>query len=266
MPKLPTPRQSKKKLYEFFHTEVFFGLGLNLLRKKSALDDAYFQQLSRSVKDWIVLTLVNRRASLLKSERLRAAIHYLIAEGDLNETAIPFACNATDLVSGKPHLFQTGDIRTAILASSTIPGYFPPVQLGDKKLVDGAVTHNLPVPFARELGADFVVAVDVHPKLHPETEYQNVLEVIMRAGAIMSYTRSQERLSNPDLLISPPIKEYFWYEFDRYREIINAGEEAATMTLDQVPHRWPKPRRVFRRLLSSVPNRSFFFFNEPGNS
>ena len=79
-------------------------------------------------------------------------------------------------------------------------------------------------------------------------EYNSALEVILRAGAITAQARSEEQSYNPDLLISPLIKEYFWYEFDRFREIINAGEEAAVMMLDRIPQRRSQPRRAFQRL------------------
>ncbi|NIW79972.1 MAG: hypothetical protein GWN16_11155, partial [Calditrichae bacterium] len=77
-----------------------------------------------------------------------------------------------------------GDMQTAIVASTTIPGYFPPIEINGRKLVDGAVTYNLPVDLARQFGADIVIGVDVHPVLHPENDFNNVFEVILRANTI----------------------------------------------------------------------------------
>ena len=245
----PDAAAVEDRLYSFFNSAQFDSLGLHLLRKKSVMTEDYFQQLSQSVKDWLMMNVVARRSSLLKSERLQEAVRFLINEGDIQDTQIPFFCNATDLVSGDPYLFQEGDIQTAITASSTIPGYFPPVIMEDKKLVDGAVTSTLPTRFARTFNAGFVVAVDVRPELHPEEDYSNVLEVILRAGAITAQSRAEEQIYSPDVLVSPAIKEYYWYEFDRFREMINAGEEAMVREIHRIPRQRIPRTRTLQRFL-----------------
>ena len=197
------------------------------------------------------MNLIAKKVALLKAERLEKAVESLIAPGNIEDTKIPFACNATDLISGSPFLFAEGDMRKAITASATIPGYFPPVSHENRMLVDGAITYNLPIRHARNLGADFIIAVDVHPILHPELNFKNVFEVILRSKTITSNTLSDEIQNSAEVLIQPPIREYYWYEFDRYVEIIKAGEETANLQLEDIKHeikvRSRGKRRIFTR-------------------
>jgi NTE family protein len=74
----------------------------------------------------------------------------------LEEAPIPVHAVATDLLSGEPVVLSQGDTVEALLASSAIPGIFPPVNVGGRLLVDGGVLANLPVTQAVELGASRV--------------------------------------------------------------------------------------------------------------
>ncbi len=241
-------RVVEKRLFAFMHDPAFKGLGLDFIKRSTVTSDDTLRQLASSIKDWVLMNLIAKRLALFKADRLQRAIHFLIEEGKVEGCKIPFACNATDLISGRPYLFTRGDIRKAIQASATIPGYFPPIRHKGKLLVDGAITYNLPVQFARQLGAEFVIAVDVHPLIHPENNFRNVFDIILRAKSITSNTLSEETLGRGDILIAPPVKEYFWYEFDRYLEIIKAGEESANLYMEDIhAHLNPKrPRRLKR--------------------
>lgn len=239
------------RLNAFMHEPAFRGLGLDFLKKSNVKSDDTLRQFANGIKDWVLMNLIAKKVALLKAERLEKAVDSLIAPGKIEDTKIPFACNATDLISGSPFLFAEGDMRKAITASATIPGYFPPVSHENRMLVDGAITYNLPIRHARNLGADFVIAVDVHPILHPELNFKNVFEVILRSKTITSNTLSDEIQNSAEVLIQPPIREYYWYEFDRYVEIIKAGEETASLQLDEIQHeikvRSRGKRRIFTR-------------------
>ena len=240
----------QERLYEFMHTDVFRNLGLGAIQKRSVPSDDSLRQITRNIKDWMLLNVLAKRISLLKRERLQNAVNFLIDDIKFSQLSIPFACNATDIITARPVLFTEGGLRTAIAASMTIPGFFPPLEWKGKKLVDGAVTYNLPIKFARKLGADVILAVDVHPNLHPENDFRNVIDVILRTNTITANTLSDETLNGADVLLCPPAKEYFWYEFDRYREIIKAGEEAVYLQMPEIERLFSRRKR--HRLLRRV--------------
>lgn len=76
-----------------------------------------------------------------------------------DDLPIPFRCVSTELVSGKPYVFEQGSLSEAMRATMSIPGVFDPVRQGDKIFVDGGLVDNLPTDVVRKMGADVVIAV-----------------------------------------------------------------------------------------------------------
>ena len=83
--------------------------------------------------------------------------------GSLNieELKKPFMCVATELETGKEHVFKTGSVAKALCASSCIPPFFKPVVIDDKRYVDGAYTNSVPADLVKEMGADYVIGIDL---------------------------------------------------------------------------------------------------------
>lgn len=75
----------------------------------------------------------------------------------------PLIVVASDLMSGKPVIFQHGPLAPAVRASSSVPGMVEPLMLDGRLLVDGGITNNLPISVARQFGADVVIAVNCFP-------------------------------------------------------------------------------------------------------
>ena len=82
-------------------------------------------------------------------------------EMDFNDLPIPFACVATDMVTGEEVVLRNGSIPTAMRASMAIPGVFSPVEIGDKVLVDGGLVNNFPADVLQNMGADIIIGVEV---------------------------------------------------------------------------------------------------------
>ena len=82
-------------------------------------------------------------------------------EMDFNDLPIPFACVATDMITGKEVVLRSGSVPNAMRASMAIPGVFSPVPMGDKVLVDGGLVNNFPADVLRDMGADIIIGVEV---------------------------------------------------------------------------------------------------------
>src|SRR5208282_5690740 len=76
-----------------------------------------------------------------------------------NDLPIPFRCVSTELVSGKPYIFQDGSLSDALRATISIPGAFPPVRHGEQIFVDGGPVNTLPPGVGRNMGADVGIAI-----------------------------------------------------------------------------------------------------------
>ncbi|MGS0695378.1 patatin-like phospholipase RssA [Shewanella sp. 0m-4] len=119
----------------------------------------------RSFSSWDVLGLMDiswGRGGLIGGERVFDVLQQRIGDLQIEDLKKPFAAVATDLYSGQEIWFREGDLRHAVRASCSMPGILPPVKVGERWLVDGAVVNPVPVSVSRAMGVDLVIAVDLH--------------------------------------------------------------------------------------------------------
>jgi NTE family protein len=106
----------------------------------------------------------------------------LLGELRIEDMPIPFACAATDLLSGRRIVLDHGPAVTAIRASMSFPGLFTPVWMDNMLLVDGGVTDNVPVDIALERGIDHILACDVSRfKQEKAASFRTGLSVLIRS-------------------------------------------------------------------------------------
>ncbi len=128
---------------------------------------------AESLTEWQVLGLMGvglRRGGLASGQKVFQALEENFCEAEFENLQKPLAVVATDLYSGKEVSFLKGPIAPAVRASCAIPALFPPVCFEERWLVDGAVVNPVPVNLCRQLGADFVFAVNLSADFRPEIQ------------------------------------------------------------------------------------------------
>ncbi len=151
---------------------------------------------------------------------------------------IPFCAIAASLSDGKSHSIKTGNLGTALQASSAIPILRRPVELNDDLYVDGGIVNNLPVEEVRAMGADIVIAVDVDEKLngHDIKQFKKIGSVGNRVINMILCRVDKESLKSCDVLIHPDVNNIGLLSLnkkDAYRAI-EAGKTAAQDKLSQI--------------------------------
>ncbi|MBE3554362.1 MAG: patatin-like phospholipase family protein [Thermicanus sp.] len=173
------------------------------------------------------------RLGFIKGEKIKEMVRLLTQRKRLEDLYIPTAVVATDLTRGERFVFREGPIDEAVRASIAIPGIFEPVQMGDRLLVDGGVIERVPVPTAREMGADLVIGVDVSHRTGKKRA-RSIFEVIMQTIDIMDQEIFTNRASGADLLIQPNVGHFDTTSFELVEEIIQEGERAAREKLKEI--------------------------------
>jgi NTE family protein len=149
---------------------------------------------------------------------------------DFNKLPIPFHAVATDLETGQAVVLQSGDLARALRASMAVPGAFDPVEVDGRLLVDGLVSNNVPVNVARDMGADIVIVVDVGSGLYKRDQIKGALDVVSQLTNILSERNVEQQLATlkpTDILIKPQLGDLGSGDFDRAKEGIVIGEQAA---------------------------------------
>ena len=150
---------------------------------------------------------------------------------------IPFRAVATDLVTGRPKVFDSGDLALAMRSSMSVPGVIAPAEVDGMMLVDGGLVNNLPVDVARGMGADIVIAVNLGTPLMKAEDIKDVLGITGQMIGILTEQNVQRTLATlkpTDILILPELGNYSAGDFDHMKSTWAIGEAAARKVSDQL--------------------------------
>jgi NTE family protein len=173
-----------------------------------------------------MLASLATRPGMDGGERVLTLLESLTGGKTFEELAIPFRCNAVDLVTGQEVVFRSGSVARAMRASMSFPAFFEPFTDGGRCLVDGGILNNLPVSIPRSEGFKRVLGVDVGDFAPARWEnLRNGPQILARSLETTLYALRRCDPCRPDLLMraadgSSP------FSFLRQRELIELGERA----------------------------------------
>jgi len=158
--------------------------------------------------------------------------------GSLEELPILTAIVATDLDSGAPYVFSTGQMEVAIRASCAFPGLVKPVEHDGRLLGDGCIVAPVPTEIAAGLNCGPVVGVCVNPNLGSSAASSHLENVVRVFDA--GYRASHRSALDPswcrhaDILLEPQIHHIDWSDFSRVDDAFAAGADAMHLALPAV--------------------------------
>lgn len=196
--------------------------------------DAEFQAVAVSeedIFDYKALAILS--GGLVKGERIEQFLNTHLKHKTIETMKIPFAAVAVDLMSGRAVAFERGSVAQAVHASAAIPGVFVPVELGGRIYVDGGVIDPVPVDFARQMGADVVIAVAIPPG-PPAARPGNAVEVALQSIALMSAEMGALKAKAADVVITPDVGGVPFDDFNQKKRLMEAGEAAARQALPAI--------------------------------
>ncbi|BBH71652.1 patatin [Actinoplanes sp. OR16] len=165
------------------------------------------------------------RKALFETSKLGAFLETALGNATFDDLGLPFAAVACDLATGGEVVMREGSVAQAVLASAAVPGVFPPVDRDGLMLVDGSLVNIVPAGVARRLGADIVVAVDVSGPL-PRRPPATILHIMVAVSTLQP--GGTDNLANDaDLVLTPDVDGYAFWELSRIPEFSDAGRAAA---------------------------------------
>lgn len=223
-----------------------------------------------------------QRDGLLDGKRVQEFLIALLGEQKIENLEIPFASVATDIWTGEEICLNSGSLVKAIRASISFPFLFTPIKIDGRYLSDGGVVNPLPVNIAREMGAEFIIAVNATPPIDRHIHKLNAGRIsapkrILAAASSSSFftrlmtffnengtsKRDTEQFEPPssikprlirqmfqvgitmeniilnlrlkeypaDIMIKPEVNDYQFFDFNKAKEIITAGEKAVELVI-----------------------------------
>ena len=173
---------------------------------------------------------------LIRGEALARYVRDQTGGRPIEAMKLPLGIVATDLDSGAAILFQRGDTGSAVRASSAVPAVFQPVKIGTREYVDGGLVSPVPVRFARQMGAEMVIAVDISSP--PDgAATGDMMKLLLQTFAIMGKSINQFELKDADFVLRPTLLGVSSADFTARQRAIQAGREVALRQLPELKAR-----------------------------
>ncbi len=233
------------------------------------------EDIALSISDKNLKDIFSTKLSLQGILNQKKAIEFLNSiykYKKIEELPKKFICVATDIMSGEEIVFKKGEISKAVMASSSIPVFFPPLNYKNRYLNDGGLVNPVPVKQLMDENMDFIIAVDVNKPVKPKAlksgknkvkdisnknfmdkisnlffnmfekekeDEPNMIKVFLNSIDIMEeqIVKKNLRVYPPDILISPDIREFKTFDFNRAKEIIEKGEIVTEKIIDYILYR-----------------------------
>lgn len=182
-------------------------------------------QAARRIRNRVVVSFAMNRPAMLSDRGIKRALQHLLPGERIEDLPRPFIAVATDLETGDEVRLAGGDLRSAVRASSAIPGILPAVEVDGRMLVDGGVLAEVPVAAACSLGGS-VLAVDVSMDLPPLQADALALDTMMRTQLMTSQRLRRHQMRAVRWVIRPEVGHLTWSDWDRFEELIAIGYRA----------------------------------------
>lgn len=226
-----SPDEIERELLAIDWTELFRGeaprRNLSFRRKE---DDIRYIDFDAGLRKGRIALPHGAAASAVLDYLLRSKTLSVAGIHDFDQLAIPFRALAADLATGEEVVLDRGELSRAIRASMSIPGVFPPVELGERILVDGGVLNNLPVEAARAMGADVIIAVDVGTPLLKKEELGSITGIAFQALSLAAKRRVDAQKLDADILLEPELGAIALLDFPSMAAAVESGEAVARGT------------------------------------
>jgi NTE family protein len=191
------------------------------------------------------------RRGYIRGDRLQDFIDRKLNNRSIEQLDKPFIAISTQLHTGNSMAFNRGNTGKAVRASSSIPGVYYPVQIGDEEYVDGDLKKPVAVGVAVKMGADIVIAVDIsqQPKENPMPE--DIIDILKQSLRIMRQSILEHELKPAQIVIRPDIGGKL-PEMDEAGKlsIIKTGEDAADEAIPRI-REWEQKISEEKRLVKS---------------
>ncbi|MEJ2545459.1 MAG: patatin-like phospholipase family protein [Calditrichaceae bacterium] len=226
------------KALEEFDISIDFVAGTSIGAFVSALFvfNKHWKEIQEIALDmnWLDISAISlSKMALLSNEKLGDLITEHIGDVNFDQANIPFAMIATDISNGDKIILKEGKVANAVMASTCIPGLFIPVDINNRLLVDGGIVENVPVTPLKEMGAEFIIGVDLNAE-YSHKKPESIVEVLLNTFDFTLMNATKLQTEEADVLIKPDLSSFNLINTDQTKELIDKGYLAAKNVLKKM--------------------------------
>jgi len=236
----------ENRFNKFINSKMFKSLGTDRMIPDRDPHSA-ISQIAKKVQDQFVLIMSMNKTFILKKDRLRSALDFLLPVKTFEELKIPLKITATDIQTGEVQIYSSGDLLEAVVRSASIPGYIEPTHSEEKIILDGSVGLPNPISLISQL-VDSTIAVDVKKTITPNLNNLNIYEILQRCELISYTNYLDQQLLEADLVIRPVTLNIHWSQFDQLPALISSGRTATEMVIHDLEKLLLKSKKWSKRI------------------
>lgn len=181
----------------------------------------------------IAETAVSNKRGCIKGQALQDFVNKNVGGRPIERLHKTFAAVATNLASGEMVVFRTGNTGMAVRASSSVPVFFEPVNIGGQDYVDGGLVAPVPARVARTIGADFVIAVDISDRPQ-DRKTSGMTDILWQTFSIFGQTLNRHEHSSADIVIRPVTTGLPSADVSGRNKAVLEGEKAVAAILPEL--------------------------------
>ncbi|MDD2381159.1 MAG: patatin-like phospholipase family protein [Mariniphaga sp.] len=163
---------------------------------------------------------------LLSNAKLGKLIVKSLGAKRIEDAKIPLAVIATDISNGEKVILNKGPVAKAVMASTCIPGVFSPVEFDEKLLVDGGIVENIPIDTAKNMGAEYIIGVDLNAK-KTYNKPNSILDVIINSFHFTLKAAAKYQTEEADIVVTPDLSRFNMVSTDQIQDLIEQGYKDA---------------------------------------
>lgn len=225
---------------QFLHSKTFEQARLEFIRHGDEEKKGVFFGLNNYLARGVFFAISISSSAFISSEMIKKNLASIIPSIPMSNCRKKLGIVAMDLHTGDEKQFLEGDLLENTLASCAIPGIFPPVEIDSQLLVDGSWIDPIPVDLAAKMGADFIIAVDITPKMSKDS-FKTGLQISHRASEASRQALKNKAIENADITISIDLMDMHWADFSQLYRSIAIGKQETLNVCDTIK------KKLFRK-------------------
>jgi len=182
---------------------------------------------------------------MLDKKDIQEAIYPILPDIHFEDLKTSYVCIAVNLENGARRIFHQGSIRTAVVASLSMPLVFPPVEINGGLYTDGGVIDRLGIDSACDIGVEKIIAIDVSNDFFSKKRIKTALDIMLRSEEISSIYRKNYQLLQAAVVVKPIHESIHWADYHDYKRIIASGYESTMEKIKEIKKVVKSTRSVF---------------------
>ena len=231
------------KVDQYFHSKTFDQTRLEFIRHSDEEKKSMLFNLNNYFRKSLFFAISMSNRSFISEETFKRNVAGIVPSIPMEECKLKLGIIAMDLNNAQQVVFQQGNLLENTLASCAIPGVFAPVEIDSRILVDGSWINPIPVDLAYSLGADFVIASDITPKMSDDIGAKTGLQISLRASEASRQAIKRSALEKADVTISVDLLDLHWADFSQVYRCIAKGKQETNQIIDEIKKKIARKKR-----------------------